>query len=243
MSAPYIRIIRPLYQGYYGHDHLIDPRYCTERQSLIHSFYIIQNDLKKIFDYIELHDNNKNTFSHRIYELFLRSCTEFENNCTGILKDNGYTKPDNFNIKDYFKINAASKLNEYEVKINVWSPSPITVKPFQDWNAATFTSLSWYQSYNDVKHNRSLNFSKASLENLIKSISGLYVILVSQFGRIVFNPYQTTMMSMTDNDGFHSAQDSILSVKFPTSWTPADTTAIDWNTIKLTANPFNQFTF
>jgi len=68
-------------------------------------------------------DGNQNVYSHRLYEMLLRTCTEFENNCKGILKDNGYVSQ-NLNIKDYYKINAASKLNEYEIKLNVWSPCP-----------------------------------------------------------------------------------------------------------------------
>lgn len=41
----------------------------------------------------------KNVFSHKIYELFLKVCTEFESNCRGILKANDKKCED---IKDYF---------------------------------------------------------------------------------------------------------------------------------------------
>ena len=242
MLNPYIRIIRPLHSDHFGQDHFFDTRYCTETQSLIHSFHIIQNDFKKLFDYVELDVRNKDVFSHRIYELFLRTCTEFENCCTGILNDNGYTKSGHLNITDYFKINLASKLNEYEVKINVWSPSPLIFKPFEDWNSTTFSSLTWYQNYNDVKHNRSRNFHKASLVNLIKAIGGLIVILASQFGRIVFNPYQPTMMIQKDNDDFNSAQDSIISIKYPT-WDVNEHILFDWDTLKLSPSPFLQYSF
>ena len=240
---PYKRIIRPLHQGHFGHDHLIDNRYCAERQQLIHAYHMIENDFIKLIDYVELHDNNKTTFSHRIYELLLRTCTEFENNCTGILTDNGFHKSGNLNITDYFKINEASKLNEYEVRLNILSPQVRRIQPFLDWNATTFTSLSWYQSYNEAKHDRSLNFYKASLETLVQAISGLFVILASQFYHQVFSAYQVNVMTYVDDDKFSSANDSIFSIKFPQSWQPNDLTPIDWNVLKATPSPFTQYNF
>ena len=50
-------------------------------------------DLNEIFDFVEPSNDNTSVYSHRIYELLLRAATEFESNCKGILKANGYTGP------------------------------------------------------------------------------------------------------------------------------------------------------
>lgn len=241
---PLKRILRPIDNSFtsYGHDHLLDERYCLEKFQLLHAYHILEKDFRSLFDYIELHDLNKKTFSHRIYELILRASTEFEANAKGILLDNGYTS-NNLNIIDYFKINTASKLNEYEVRINFWSPNPLIIKPFQVWNSTTYSPLSWYQNYNLVKHNRNLNFPLASLENLINCMAGLFVILASQFAHQIFSPYQNTLSYITDYNSFLSVDNSIFSIKFPTSWTVADIRNFDWETTKIDVNPYDTFTF
>ncbi|CAM1371572.1 hypothetical protein [Tenacibaculum xiamenense] len=242
---PYKRILRPsnVNSDNFGHFHLVDDRNCVERFQLVHAYHIIESDFKKLFDYVELNDSNKSTFSHRIYELILRTCTEFETNCTGILDDNGYTKSGNLNITDYFKINEASKLNEYEVRLNVWSPNPLTIKPFMDWNSTSFTSLSWYQNYNSAKHNRNANFHLASLENLVNCMAGLYAVLASQFAHHIFSPYQITEFYSRDDDGFISVDSSVFSIKIPSNWNTSDEIIFDWNTLKNDTAPFDNYTF
>lgn len=61
--------------------------------------------IKKHETYIEPSDDNKDTYSHRIYELYLRTCTEFEANAKFILKSNGYNNAKR--ILDYWKLNKA----------------------------------------------------------------------------------------------------------------------------------------
>ncbi len=240
---PYKRIIRPLSLNHFGHYHLLDHRYCTERVQLIHAYHIIEDDFRKLFDYVELHDNNNSTFSHRIFELLLRTCTEFENNCKGILIDNGYTKSENFNIKDYLKINSAARLNEYEVRLNVWSPQALVIQPFSEWNNSAYSPLIWYQNYNHVKHDRSLSFHEASLQTLVKSMAGLFTILAAQFYHQIFSQFQVNVMTYVDDDEFASANDSIFSIKFPQSWTNNDFYSFDWETIKSEVHPFEKYNF
>lgn len=242
---PFKRILRPIDASFehFGHDHIIDSRYCSEKFQLIHAYHIIEKDFKNLFDYVELNDLNKNTFSHRIYELILRACTEFETNCKGILKDNGYSTNRNLKITDYFKINAASKLSEYDVRLNIWTPNELIIKPFYNWNSTTFNALDWYQNYNKVKHDRNKNFHLASLEILVKCMSGLFVILASQFAHLIFSPYQITYSYSKDDDGFISTDSSIFSIKFPAIWTLADITTFDWQNLKTDSDPFDNYPF
>ncbi|WP_343329103.1 hypothetical protein [Polaribacter staleyi] len=194
-------------------------------------------------EYIELHDKNKDTFSHRTYELLLRICTEFENNCSGILKDNGYSKKGNWNIKDYFKISSASKLHEYEVSINTWFPKPKEFRPFKDWGSNSFAPLNWYQAYNNVKHNRSDMFHFASIENIISALGGLFVILNSQFGTYVFNQYQMNIGFLREDDGYMSTGESLFSIKYPTSWSKTDNITIDEKHFYKEVKPFQKYIF
>ena len=220
--------------GYYKLNYILDNRYASDRFSLIHAYHLIEKDLIKLFDYIDPTDNNLKTYSHRIYELFLRSATEFESNCSAILKSNGFQSPNNFTIFDFFKINKVSRLDESAVKLNIWTPIPKIFEPFKDWkNHGSFVSLNWYQNYNSVKHDRNVNFKHANLENLLLAISGVIVILFSQFYIQTFYPYQEGSSWICDDDGFLYNESSLFSVKEIKSWSPDELYEFDWNKLKL----------
>lgn len=152
-----------------------------EKQSYLTTAHLIIRDLYELFNYVQPHDDNLNVYSHRIYELLLRTATEFEANCKAILTDNGYTGRGNLTNTDYFKIASVAKLSDYIVKFGRWE-SNHDFKPFVTWNGATYAPLSWYQGYNSVKHNRHLNFPQANMANLMDAIAGLLCILHAQFG-------------------------------------------------------------
>lgn len=191
---PYHRIWRPL-NGYsvseqawdLDHpvktlDYLRDNDFIdnSEAGSLLTTARLIIRDLYEVFNYIEPNDTNLPVFSHRLYELLLRTATEFEANCKGILDDNGYARGGNLNVQDYFKIEAAAKLSDYVVSFDRWPNHQF--RPFVTWNGGAFAPLPWYQGYNHVKHNRYSHFSEASLENVMNAIAGLLCILHAQIG-------------------------------------------------------------
>ena len=87
LQKPYYRIMRPL-GGSLFCEYIYDKRYATDRSGLCRAYQILENDLKTIFEFIEPNDDNCKSYSHRTYELFLRSATEFETNCKRILTAN-----------------------------------------------------------------------------------------------------------------------------------------------------------
>lgn len=194
---PYFRIWRPVkgyspwgdgfrkQQSFATIDYLRDGVFACqeEMQSSVTTTHLIIRDLYEVFNYIEPNDDNLQTYSHRIYELFLRTATEFESNCKGILKANGYAKEENrMNIKeDYFKIAQAARLSEYSVNFERWTSARI-FQPFAAWNTTNYASLPWYQGYNKVKHDRYANFREANMSNLMNAIAGLLCIMHAQYG-------------------------------------------------------------
>lgn len=240
---PYYRITRNKPKSEYIPDSefVLDKRYASNRFLLLRSYDLLEEDLKKILEFVEPSDTNESSYSHRLYELFLRSSTEFETNCKEILSANGYQKRGDLNIKDYFKINKATKLSEYKVKINCWYPRERIITPLLDWSNGS--TLSWYQDYNLVKHNRSWEFSKANLGNVLKATASVLVILFAQFGEYTFNPYDDeTMLSQHDTNGFWYGANSLLSVK-PKRWPPNQAYEFSWNRLKTTDNPFRKYRF
>jgi DNA-binding phage protein len=50
------------------------------------------------------------------------------------------------------------------------------VKPFDGWSNTT-PPLSWYDAYNQVKHNRNTEFMRANLDNVRHAIAGQFALL------------------------------------------------------------------
>lgn len=223
-------------------DYLYDDRFAdqNEKKSLIIATRMILRDLNSLYDYIEPSDDNLGVYSHRIYELLLRTATEFEANCKGILKANGYSKPEKeWCVKDYFKISRAARLNEYSLTFERWETDH-EFKPFIEWNPSRRESLTWYDAYNDVKHDRYGNFKKARLEYLMSALAGLICIMHAQYGEgmshVGFQEYGTTDI----NEGV--VETPMFTIKAP-HFPEEEQYSFIWDTIQTEQEPVQKFPF
>lgn len=240
INKPYYRIYRPdLHSDEYTspsegyeRDNLFLPE--AERKSMIMSARLIIDDFEHLFEYIEPHSSNLNVFSHRIYELLLRTCTEVESCCKGILSTNGFAAN---NISDYSKIEQSSHLSGYTVLYSNWLPSKYTSQPFASW--ASGCPLPWYQAYNGVKHNRWQSFPLASLNNLLEAICGLLCVVHSQIGDSVQEVFESNIYLISDDPKVEVRSFTIIPPAIP------DVEKYDfvWDEIKEDPNRFQSFPF
>lgn len=255
LNKPYCRLWRPV-KGYDIMDEIFkekgtlipslgflnDDRFApqAEMQSLLASAHLIIRDLYEVLDYVEPHNDNEKTYSHRIYELFLRAATEFESNCKGILKANGYNKKDDdLKAFDYFRIAKAARLSEYVVTFYRWLPER-KFKPFEQWANTDYKSLPWYKSYNNVKHNRYTCFNEANLGNLMNAVAGLLCILHAQIGEnMVEAGIERVYSSQNKQEEVHTAAFLIETPKFPDE----EQYVFIWDEIKTMPNPVQKYSF
>lgn len=144
------------------------------------SYELLKNDLKLIFEFIEPCPENQAVFSHKIYELLLRACTEVESLCKQIFEANNKLAR---NIIRYSDLDNAMKLSSYKVKSYGFLYPEFS--PFENFNSNVLRnnrSPLWYKAYNNVKHSRLDHFNDASLKNAIEAVGGVYVLLVSIYG-------------------------------------------------------------
>ncbi len=124
ITKPYHRTCRQFVDGEYSEggrwQYILHPKYADSSDHYIRAFLLLQDDLKKLFQYIEPSDTNLNTYSFRIHELLLRTCVEVEANFKAILKENGYKKSDKWTRHDYKKIEESHFLSKYKVKYPFW---------------------------------------------------------------------------------------------------------------------------
>ena len=246
ISKPYYRIIRPTKEsldGYFGtadgNSYVVDKKYAQNRIELCRGCALLEKSLMQIFDYIEPAKKNLKTFSHRIYELQLRACTEFETNAKYILEANNYRSNNHLNITDYYKINKASRLCEYEIMYENWRGGHFVFQPFKSWSKSH--TLKWYQDYNTVKHNRDQKFELANLENTIHAVGGVVAILFSQFG-ISTNISPQLELTFRE-DGFIRPLHCNFAIKPPTGWGSSDYYDFDWEKLKDQTGSIQAFNF
>jgi hypothetical protein len=113
ITAPYFRICRPFIDGSYlgsiNDTYIRDPRYATDRVDLIRGYHLLEKELLRICDFVGPADANVSCYSHQLFALLLRASSEFEANARAILTANGYRKSGNWNVADYYRINAAMR--------------------------------------------------------------------------------------------------------------------------------------
>ena len=149
---------------------------------------ILIEDLLNIFRYIYPHDTssgqrNALCYGNESRSLLILACTEVEAQWLGILKANQATCLGKYwTTKDYVKLLPAMKLDEYSIRLAKF-PSYPSIIPFDKWHTANSTSsLSWYDAYNQTKHDRSSKFEAAHLANVIAAIGACIVLHAAQFG-------------------------------------------------------------
>ena len=231
LNKPYPQIFR------HGPDSVVAPFYesCNTELGInyLASYEILKNDLKKIFEYIEPNEKNLDTYSHRTFELLIRSCMEVESLCKLVFAKNEVTLVRNANIIRFSDLEGPMKLSEYELKS--YGFNLIKFKPFVSFSNPNRKQRnpSWYKAYNEVKHNRAEKFNRASLINVIHAIGAVYVLLIAQFGfgfdhKLIFS--------------WHGVNQKIIPSLFSTSqlpeWLDTEKYEYNWIDLKKTGKPY-----
>ena len=255
IKKPYHRCVREHKKTNYSNSsswvYIIDHDYADNPVHYLRAYRIIQRDVISLFEFIEPADINSSSYSFKIYELFLRICTEIEANFKAILKDNTFNptnnkgKPiaeKNWNINHYKKINLSHHLSGYEVTLPVWSGIKDKRKPYQEWDNKP--TLSWYSAYNSVKHSRVDNFSKANFNNLIDAFCALNILIYSQFRT---EDFDTGSILMAFGGGSYYkgnfSNGDYLMIEEPSDWAEEEQYDFNWSDLEGKDDRFIKFDY
>jgi len=141
------------------------------------SFDLLLRDTEVLLEYVEPTDQNGSTYSHRLYGLLLRACTDFESLAKDLLLAGNYPKsPTDMNISDYKTLETQLRVDPVVVDFQLWQPKPLRVLPFKGWSVGK-PPLPWYDAYNNVKHNRQAEFARANLKVFLEALAGQFVLI------------------------------------------------------------------
>ncbi len=140
--------------------------------------------LQRICQTIHPEGANLDSYGHDSRNLLILACTEVEAHWRGVLQANGATTANNrFATNDYVKLCGPLHLHEYSLVFHHY-PWLAPEKPFAGWlNSRSPTQdLPWYDAYNLVKHDRELNFAKATLKHAFQAVTACAVMMLAQYG-------------------------------------------------------------
>jgi hypothetical protein len=154
----------------------------VDRQDEEQVILLLVQKLIDICAYVTPSASNLKAYGHKIRELLLLACTEFESQCRTILHSWPSFKKNQNYTKDYVHLYKICCLSEYRVNFSI-NRSKITLDPFSKWDEnIPSKSLAWYNAYNKVKHDRTNEFDKANLINVINSVAANLVLYCVRFG-------------------------------------------------------------
>lgn len=167
-------------------------------------YLILEREFIDSLDYIEFDTSNFATYSNKYAKLLLQIGSEVDNTLRDICNLQGRT-----NIAQYatYMLNKYPQITNQGVKV---INRNISLVPFAGWNILQpAQSLSFWDSYNSVKHDRIQNFNKASLEAVSNGLAALFIIEM----------YQLYELYQAEPDTFSSSPDTESQLFILENWT------------------------
>ena len=146
-------------------------------ESLLHwnYFLALESDLENLSRFIEFSENNFRTYSIELAHLLLASASEIDvvaKEICELLAPSEEAK----NINEYRSIITRDlpELSREKVFVPRYG---LVLDPWKNWHKKEPENPSWWQSYNQVKHERNDHFEEANLKNVLNSMGGLLVMV------------------------------------------------------------------
>lgn len=137
-------------------------------------FLVLERDLVRTLDYVELAEANMAAYSNELAKLLLLVGSEVDVVAKMLCKQT--PEPGELGgILDYQSCLTAAfvGIDKSEVSISRYG---LVFTPWEQWQTAN-TSPDWWRAYNKVKHSRDVHFVLANLGNVVEAICGLLILL------------------------------------------------------------------
>jgi hypothetical protein len=246
VERPYKRTVRQFVDGQYAEGGRW--QYVMHQQfggpppgHYLRAFYLLQQDMQRLFEYIEPAEQNLDCYSYRVHELLLRACIEVEANSKAILTANQYQAARRLDMRDYRLIEQSHRLSAYQIQVPTWHGTGAIRRPFLQW--ANDEALPWYRAYHASKHDRHESFRQATFGCMLDAVAAVAVLLSAQFWTHDFEPVSAIVGRFGPDDGFDAALGGYLRVRFPDDWPQEGRYEFDWAQLRNEDDPFQPFPY
>ena len=133
-------------------------------------FVALEGDLAKTSRFVEIADDNMETYSVEFARLILSAGSEVDVLAKVLCDQHALVvKPKNI---DGYRQAIVARFPEFaflSIRVPRYGRE---LKPWREW--ANGFNPAWWRTYNDIKHERNVNFRKATLEAAIASVAGVF---------------------------------------------------------------------
>lgn len=139
-------------------------------------FLSIEGDLEKTTRYVEPVQANYKTYSIEFARILISAGSEIDvvskALCKKIEPDSGKNANDNINA--YRRV-ITHPYRIYDKKVTI-PRNKMSFAPWDEWRGEA--NPGWWRAYNEVKHDRQMNYKMANLQNALLSVAGLFVLVL-----------------------------------------------------------------
>ena len=145
---------------------------------------------------------NAESFSHEFVKLIMLASSEFEVIGKELCVNSGIS----INKNDNILVISKAILNKYPDIINTVIYTCYTsLKPLENWRISIqngneqVSGINWWQAHNDLKHERSNSYHKATLTNCVNSMAALMVLEIYLAKLLGFQPRNDNLKYFINN--------------------------------------------
>lgn len=159
--------------------------FAPPRRQSIEQLTLLFDAFRQISRVIMPTPENAGAYGSETRNLLMLSCMECEVHWRAMLKHGGLVKS-TYNTRDYVLLADPYQLRNKKVRFLAHPLMPDR-KPFINWSPSgnPTRDLPWYDAYNATKHDREMNFSKATLDNVMDALGAVYILFLARFGKFV----------------------------------------------------------
>jgi hypothetical protein len=125
---------------------------------------------------VHLDSANEQTYSNEFAKLLLLIGSEVDVVAKMICKNTAPSKSVK-NIEDYRDVIVSNFPGMHAVEIEI-STYAMKIQPWLSWDPVTSASPRWWKAYNNVKHERDINFTDANQKHTLQALCGLLSLLL-----------------------------------------------------------------
>ena len=131
----------------------------------------LENDLARTAQFVEPH-SQESVYSFEFYKILVLACVEVESLFKGFCAFLENENAVDISIYKGILLKHLPQIVDAEVLI---TRSGSSYKPFSGWNNSP---LPWWETYNQVKHNRGEKLIEATYLNAVLALSALYLLVL-----------------------------------------------------------------
>lgn len=156
-------------------------------------FIAIEQDLAKLARYIEFSEANFGTYSIELTQLLLAASSEVDVVMKALCN---LKKPDveHKNINHY-KRTVCELFPEFSHELCYIHRFGLVLQPWINWSEDQ--NPIWWQSHNNVKHQRDAHFHEANLKNTLNSVAALWLTIRYYYRELLSQEYVNSFLDVS----------------------------------------------